>query len=204
MNRQATTCTAFEGVRRIAAGSRQEVAVALKKLAGQGEQASILVFDDLTSQPVEFDLRGTVDDVRARLAGTEPEAEPSANADQEPVDAAPRGRGRPKLGVVAREITLLPRHWDWLNEQSGGASVALRKLVDAARLASEDKDRVRAAQESTYRFMTALAGNLRGYEEATRALYANDRTRFDKLLAAWPADVREHARRLADGAFAVR
>ncbi|MFL9870253.1 DUF2239 family protein [Paraburkholderia megapolitana] len=207
MNRQATTCTAFEGVRRVAAGSRQEVAVALKRLAEkgeQGEQPPILVFDDLTSEPVEFDLRGTVDDVRARLAGTEPEVEPSANADQEPVDAAPRGRGRPKLGVVAREITLLPRHWDWLNEQSGGASVALRKLVDAARLASEDKDRRRAAQESAYRFMTALAGNLPGYEEATRALYANDRARFEKLIAVWPADVREHAGRLADGAFDVR
>lgn len=207
MNRQAMSCTAFDGVRRVAAGSRQEVAVALKRLAEQGDQgepASILVFDDLTSEPVEFDLRGTVDDVRARLVGTEPEAAQSANADQEPADAAPRGRGRPKLGVVAREITLLPRHWDWLNEQSGGASVALRKLVDAARLASENKDRVRAAQESTYRFMTALAGNLPGYEEATRALYANDRARFDKLIAVWPADVRDHARRLADGAFGVR
>ena len=100
------------------------------------------------------------------------------------MDGTPRGRGRPKLGVVAREVTLLPRHWDWLNSQSGGASVALRKLVEAARLAGDDKDRTRHAQEAAYRFMTALAGNLPGYEEATRALYAADPARFDAINRA--------------------
>jgi hypothetical protein len=107
------------------------------------------------------------------------------------------------LGVVAREVTLLPRHWDWLNGQSGGASVALRKLVEAARSASEAKDRKRAAQESVYRFMTALAGNLPDYEDATRALYADDRTRFDHIVSAWPEDVRNHTLRLADAALVM-
>lgn len=111
--------------------------------------------------------------------------------------SSPRGRGRPKLGVVAREVTLLPRHWEWLNGQPGGASVVLRKLVDAARVAGEDKDRVRRAQEAVDRFMTAMAGNLPGYEEATRALYANDTVRFDAMIASWPADVRRHTQKLA-------
>src|ERR1700739_3037247 len=50
-----------------------------------------------------------------------------------PPDAETARPGRPKLGVVAREVTLLPRHWDWLATQPGGGSVALRKLVGEAR-----------------------------------------------------------------------
>src|SRR5258706_7491586 len=192
------TCTAFEGVRRIASGAHKDVAIVVKALIDRGEAAPVLIFDDETSRPVEFDLRGSVDDVAARL--TSPAADEGSQGENAQ-DASPRGRGRPKLGVVAREVTLLPRHWEWLNGQSGGASVALRKLVDAARLASEDKDRMRHAQEATYRFMTAMAGNLPGYEEATRALYASDRARFDDLTAAWPADVRDHARKLSGAAF---
>ena len=109
----------------------------------------------------------------------------------------PRGRGRPRLGVIAKEVTLLPRHWDWLNVQPGGASVALRKLVDEARKTSGDRDRVRAAQEAAYRFMSAIAGNLPGFEEATRALFAYDRRGFTHLVANWPEDVRDYAVRLA-------
>jgi len=161
----------------------------------------VLIFDDVTSQPVEFDLRGTADEVRERLAREEMGA-PARDEPADPSDAnTPRGRGRPKLGVVAREVTLLPRHWDWLNSRPGGASVALRKLVEAARLSSDDTDRVRRAQEATYRFMTALAGNLPGYEEATRALYAVDAARFAASIAQWPTDVREHAAGLASRAF---
>jgi hypothetical protein len=199
MDPQANTCTAFEGVRRIASGALKDVALAVKQVIERGEQAPVLVFDDATSQPVEFDLRGTADEVLERLLHED------KGAEEEPVESAvdgtPRGRGRPKLGVVAREVTLLPRHWDWLNSQSGGASVALRKLVEAARLAGDDKDRTRHAQEAAYRFMTALAGNLPGYEEATRALYAADPARFDASIAQWPIDVREHAARLAARAF---
>ncbi|PQV45128.1 hypothetical protein B0G83_11841 [Paraburkholderia sp. BL21I4N1] len=198
-----STCTAFEGHRRIASGSLAEVALAVKAVLTRGEQAPVLIFDDITSQPVEFDLRGTSEEIVARLAtqmrGDEAAAAPAAATE----DDTPRGRGRPKLGVVAREVTLLPRHWDWLNGQSGGASVALRKLVEAARAAGEDKDRRRAAQDAVYRFMTALAGNLPDYEDATRALYANDRPRFAAIVAAWPDDVGAHVLRLAEGAFAA-
>lgn len=200
MTPQPPTCTAFEGLRCIASGTRAEVALAVKRVIERGEQAPVLIFDDLTSQPVEFDLRGSDAEVLARLA-----REPGARAEDadaaESDEQAPRGRGRPKLGVVAREVTLLPRHWDWLNSQPGGASVALRKLVEAARLAGDDKERVRRAQEATYRFMTALAGNLPDYEEATRTLFAADRVRFHAAIAQWPADVREYAERLAATAF---
>ncbi|CAE6780840.1 DUF2239 family protein [Paraburkholderia haematera] len=201
MTPHPATCTAFEGHRRIASGPLADVALVVREVLARGEQAPVLIFDNITSYPVEFDLRGTPEEVLARLASQVPgeQAAPIADAEE---DDTPRGRGRPKLGVVAREVTLLPRHWDWLNAQSGGASVALRKLVEAARLAGEDKDRKRAAQEAVYRFMTALAGNLPDYEDATRALYADDRARFDGIVAEWPEDVRNHALHLAADAFA--
>lgn len=201
MTSHPATCTAFEGHRRIASGTLPEVALAVRAVLARGEQAPVLIFDDITSRPVEFDLRGTPKEIVARLASADSNHETTQSTGA-PEDDAPRGRGRPKLGVVAREVTLLPRHWEWLNGQSGGASVALRKLVDAARAASEDKDRQRTSQEAVYRFMTALAGNLPLYEDATRALYAGDRTRFDALVAAWPEDVRDHVSQLADRAFA--
>ncbi|MFL9986665.1 DUF2239 family protein [Paraburkholderia sediminicola] len=200
MTPHPATCTAFEGHRRIAAGPVSEVALAVREVLGRGEQAPVLIFDDVTSRPVEFDLRGTPEEMLTRLASETPSEQPASTADAGE-DGTPRGRGRPKLGVVAREVTLLPRHWDWLNGQSGGASVALRKLVDAARLAGEDKDRKRAAQEAVYRFMTAIAGNLPDYEDATRALYADDRVRFDGIVGAWPEDVRNHTLRLAESAL---
>ncbi|WP_109480737.1 DUF2239 family protein [Paraburkholderia sp. C35] len=201
MTAQPIICTAFMGHRRIASGSLKAVALVVKAaMEGDDDSSSALIFDDLTSRPIELDLRGSAADVLARLADQEgSDSPPSAQANEETQTA--RGRGRPKLGVVAREVTLLPRHWEWLNDQPGGASVALRKLVDAARNASEGKDRKRQAQEAAYRFMTAIAGDLAGYEEATRALYANDVARFDAMTAAWPEDVRDHARMLAQRAF---
>lgn len=194
------TCIAFEGHRRIASGTPAEVALAVREVLARGERAPVLIFDTVSSRPVEFDLRGTRDEILARLASQAPVGQPAPIVDAGE-DDTPRGRGRPKLGVVAREVTLLPRHWAWLNGQSGGASVALRKLVEAARLAGEDNDRKRAAQESVYRFMTALAGNLPAYEDATRALYADDQMRFDDIVAAWPEDVRDHTLCLAADAF---
>jgi hypothetical protein len=157
----------------------------------------IVMFDAMTSQRIEFDLRGSLDDILARLPA-------KAEATEAPVVAAepPRGPGRPKLGVVAREITLLPRHWEWLAQQRGGASVALRRLVDAARHANKDKDRIQQAQEATYRFVAVMAASEADYEQALRALYAGDAAKFERCTAAWPADIRDHARRLAAVAFA--
>src|ERR1700739_4955404 len=189
-----TAYIAFEDDRRIAAGDLREVARVAKQILDRRMDAAILVFDGVTSGPVEIDFRGSVADVQARL----PEAV-GAVADAGP--SAPRGPGRPKLGVVAREVTLLPRHWEWLARQSGGASVALRKLVDAARRTGEDGDRVREAQEAAYRFMSVMAGNRPHYEGAVRALFAGDCRGFEKLIAEWPVDIRDHSAKLAERAF---
>ena len=189
-------CIAFEGDRCIAAGGLREVARAAKLALDRRKDASVLVFDGMTGGPIDLDFRGTVDDVLARLPDI------SAPLTTEDVAApATRGPGRPKLGVVAREVTLLPRHWDWLAQQSGGASVALRRLVEEARRANKDKDRVRHAQESAYRFIAAMAENKPHYEEVARALFAGDAERFEAWTASWPVDVRDHARRLAAAAF---
>ena len=187
---------AFEGDRCIGSGDLRDVARSARQALGRQPHASILIFNGSTSALVDVDFRGSADDVVARI----PLAEPPA-ADEDTVAAAPRGPGRPKLGVVAREITLLPRHWDWLAQQKGGASVAIRKLVDEARRNNEGSDRIRLAQEAAYRFMSTMAGNRPHFEEAIRALFAGDAKRFEQLIAEWPADVRDHAARLAVPAF---
>jgi hypothetical protein len=181
--------SAFAGVRLLASGPLAEVAVAVKIASGGQIADPILIFDNATGRAIDLDLRGSHREIVARLPQPPaPEPEPASE---------PRGRGRPKQGVVAREVTLLPRHWDWLAARPGGASVALRKLVDEARRASGDRDRQRAARDAGYHFMSAMAGNLPGFEEASRALFANDRPRFDELIADWPVDIRDHVLRLA-------
>ena len=183
------TYTSFDGHRRIASGSLLANALAVKHALESRAAGPVLIFDDASGRSIDVDLRGSDDEIAARLAPRE---------DPAPDDAeAPRGRGRPKLGVVAREVTLLPRHWEWLAAQPGGASVALRKLVEQARKAGSDKDRARQAQERAYHFMSAMAGDLPGFEEASRALFANERDRFGELIAAWPDDVRAHTLHLA-------
>jgi hypothetical protein len=187
---------AFAGDRCIASGDLRTVARTAKETHDRRRDATILLFDG-NSGPVEIDFRGSVDDVLARLPR---QAEPPAAAEETAV-AAPRGPGRPKLGVVAREVTLLPRHWEWLAQQSGGASVALRRLVDDARRANKDIDRIRHARETAYRFIAVMGGNKPHYEEVARALFAGDAERFKAWTASWPADVRDHARRLAAASF---
>jgi uncharacterized protein len=189
---------AFEGGKRLAAGSLADVAAAVRKRASQpGFQSgrdAILIFDFATGQRVDLNVRGTEKEVRARYADKPVAA--LATSDAEPAGEK-RGPGRPRLGVVAREVTLLPRHWDWLNAQPGGASVALRKLVEDARRTRGRTDAARARQEATYRFISAIAGDWKNYEEATRALFAGDGARFAAMTEAWPVDVRDHARQLA-------
>ena len=187
---------AFEGNKRIAAGPLAQVALKAREAIEARAQTRILVFDQATSEQVDFDYRGTPEQMLQRLAPLS--GIPSAHAEPPPANStAPAGPGRPKLGVVAREVTLLPRHWEWLGGQPGGASVALRKLVEQAKRANQSTDAVRAAQEATYRFMSAMAGDLGGFEEAARALFAADRGRFDALIAPWPSDIRTHLQHLA-------
>jgi hypothetical protein len=180
--------TAFEGPRRLVSGPLHEVALAVKR-AEQRALEAIAIFSDATGRAIDLDLRGSDDEIVARLPASPGPAVLEA--------ASPRGRGRPRLGVVAREVTLLPRHWEWLNTQPGGASVSLRKLVEAARRGNGDKDRGRAARDAAYHFMSAMAGNLPNFEEASRALFADDRQQFAALIAAWPGDIRDHIVRFA-------
>ena len=175
----SSNCTAFDGHRLLAAGGRLDVALALTQALEGGAAGPLLVFDDATGAVIDFDLSGSDADIATRLA-----------------EPAPRGRGRPKLGVVAREVTLLPRHWEWLAAQPGGASVALRRLVDEARRTDGGATQARQAVGAAYRFLHAIAGDFPGFEEASRALFAGDREGFAQRIAEWPPDIVAHALRL--------
>lgn len=174
------TLTAFSGVTHLKTGTPAEVALAV---AAADAAARVLVFADATGRQTDLDVSGGAEAIRARYAENEP-----------------RGRGRPKLGVTAREVTLLPRHWDWLNDQPGGASAALRRLIDAARKTPEAEARSR--RDAAYRFLAAIAGDFPGFEEAARSLYAGDRAGFEARIAAWPEDIANHAVKLAFGGLA--
>ena len=201
---QIPVAIAFSGVTKIAGGTLLEVALASKSILERDANAPVLVLEYFSSRVIELDLRGSEAQVAERISGASTHesgaAEPLETTETAETSEA-RGRGRPKLGVMAREVTLLPRHWSWLAEQPGGASVTLRKLVEQARHAGANKDVLRAAQESAYRFIAALAGNFPGFEEATRALFAPDPQRFATLVAPWVSDVRAHALLLAARAF---
>lgn len=186
--------TSFQGHRRLTSGPLHVVALAVKLAAEHGGTKPILIFDDSTGRSIDIDTRGTDEEVLARHV-----AAPAHDHLTDAIPDPPRSRGRPKLGVVAREVTLLPRHWEWLESQPGGASVTLRKLVEDARRANGERDKTRARQERAYHFMSAMAGDMPGFEEATRALFANDHAKFGQLIAAWPDDVRDYAMQLAFG-----
>lgn len=183
---EPTTYTAFVGRRCLASGELANVLLETKIHIARDPAANVLFFEDATGRQVDFDLRGSAEDVVARAS---PPREHT-------------GPGRPKLGVVSREISLLPRHWEWLERQPNGISAALRRLVDEARKREPAKERARLARDATSRFMTAMAGDLPGYEEASRALFAVDAARFAQLVRRWPKDIRTHVERLAAPSFA--
>lgn len=171
--------SAFAGERLIASGPLRVMLARTKAWVDRRERARLLIFDDETGRQVDFDFRGTVEQVLARAAP------PAGHA----------GPGRPRLGVIGREVSLLPRHWEWLEQQPNGISAALRRLVDEARKHEPGKQRARALRDAASRFTTAMAGDLAGFEEASRALFAGDERRFERLVHGWPADVRKHVLR---------
>ncbi|MBN1605796.1 MAG: DUF2239 family protein [Polyangiaceae bacterium] len=183
------TFTVFSGYRLVASGTLEPTVRRAKEEADQGQ--AVLLLDDLTGEQIDLDLSGSADDAVARLAG-HPVLGPLVSRARAPV-ARP---GRPRLGVVSREVSLLPRHWDWLATQNGGASAALRRLVDEARKRNGAKDRAARARDAVARFLWVVAGNLPGFEEASRSLYGRDLQRFLQHIEGWPADVRQHAERL--------
>ena len=174
--------SAFSGDRLIAFGLLAEVLGAAKGYVDTTEDPQLLIFEDRTGRQVEFDFRGSLEDVLARSL---PRPERT-------------GPGRPKLGVVSREVSLLPRHWDWLEAQPQGISAGLRRLVEEARKQNPAEQRARKAREALNKFMTAIAGNRQNYEEATRALFASDYARFEELIGDWPEDIRAHLLRVLE------
>jgi uncharacterized protein len=182
------TFTAFVGDRLFAAGEVKAMLLRAKESLDSGEMEPILIFEDRTGRQVDFDMRGTPDEVLSRLI-----SHPLFITNEKRL-----GPGRPRLGVVSREVSLLPRHWEWLEQQPNGISAALRKLVEEARKRDPQGERARLAREAANRFMTAMTGNRPGYEEATRALFAGDQERFVQIIRDWPTDVRAYLSRLAD------
>jgi hypothetical protein len=191
----ARPCTAFMGVDRVASGPFVDVVFVVKDLEKQSLGVPILVFDDSNGEVVDLDLRGSTADIVSRLTQA---ARNDAPVSQSVKGVRTQGPGRPKLGVVAREVTLLPRHWEWLATQSGGASAMLRRLVEEARLRNKVKTKQRFATEAAYRFLSSIAGDLAGFEESTRALFAGDWGKFSETTKSWPKDIRVYADRLAD------
>jgi len=193
-----TSATGFLGSRMVASGPLGRVAPALRAALDQNPIGACLAFDDATGSVIDLDLRGSVAEVGARYAsGTMPVIQPP------PKEPGRRSPGRPRLGVVGKELTLLPRHWDWLAAQPGGASATVRRLIDQARKAGASREHRRRAQEAAYGFIRVLGGDLDGFEEATRALFAGDGARFAALIENWPEDVAAYARRLAEPGFAA-
>ncbi len=181
------TYTSFLDGRRLSAGPLHEVAVAVLRAQQDHPEGQVLVFSNATGQSTDLDLRGGEEAVAARYTMAVP-------------PQAPKGRGRQKLGVVAREVTLLPEHWDWLVAQTGSASVALRKLVHEARRTGGERARTRQARDRAYHAMSTLAGDLAGFEEASRALFAGDHERLVAQMASWPEDVQAYVHQLAEPA----
>ncbi len=174
------TYTSFAGVRQIVSADLKTMLLQTKEYLDRDEGDSVLIFEDQTGRQVDFDFRGAPQEVVDRVEASK----------------ARPGPGRPKLGVISREVSLLPRHWEWLEQQPQGISAALRRLVDEARKREPGKERARLAREAASRFMWAMAGNLPDFEEASRALFAQDQGRFEELIRDWPEDIRAHLVRM--------
>lgn len=181
-----TSILAFRGQTLLGAGPVPVVAEQLQSLMQQGEAPNFLIFNADSGQQIDIELAADLASIERRYGVNE-----SAGDGSDVSAGLAKPRGRPKLGVVGREVTLLPRHWEWLDRQRGGASAVLRRLIDAERKSSVDEDRVRDAQDSTNRFIYAMAGNLPGFEEAVRALYAGDRKGFAQHIRTWPKDIKQ-------------
>lgn len=179
----ARNYVAFAGVRQVAAGALGDVLPVLKRQFDADSAELVLVFDVDTGQQVDFDLRGSLAEVLAHA-----------------LPAPQKGPGRPRLGVTSREVSLLPRHWEWLEQQASGISAALRRLVEQAAKSHPGKERSRRMRAALSQFLLSMAGNRPNYEEACRALFAGDTPRFETLVQRWPKDIREYAVRQARAA----
>jgi uncharacterized protein len=187
----SATYTAFEGSKKLFSGSLAEIVLKIKKRIGKADHSSVVIFSDSTGKTIDFNFQGSERDVERRL-----EIFVDEKRTKESV-----GPGRPKLGVVSREVSLLPRHWEWLASQSGGASATLRNLIEEAKKKSAAGSQVKQAQERTYKIMHAVAGDFRGFEEALRALYKKDQKMFLEIIVTWPKDISDYIKDLSEAVF---
>jgi hypothetical protein len=186
-----TTYTAFKGHNLFAHGTLDEVVLTIKGHIGKSDHSSVFIFSDSTGKMIDFNFQGTQKDILKRLEIFISEENPKENT----------GPGRPKLGVMSREVSLLPQHWEWLATQPGGASAILRKLVDEAKKKSLGTPTIKQIQEKVHRFVSSIAGDFEGYEEALRALYRKDKKEFLQQIESWPTDIKKHVMDLAKPIF---
>jgi uncharacterized protein len=213
------TYTSFAGNKLIFSGDLDAMLLRTKDHIDQNPTDSVLIFEDQTGQEIDFDFRGTPDDVLSRLpshplfiqypvtdeTGAGLQAEPGQLRPSSPEPGQPKvsnpGPGRPRLGVTCREISLLPRHWEWLDRQPGGVSSTLRKLVDEARKSGYKKELARQSWDAAGKFMWVMAGNLPNFQEASRAFYSKNMDLMESLILPWPIDIRTHLMRLVSEAL---
>lgn len=184
------TFVTFIGNKLDARGDLAAATLSAKRAFDRGETERVAVYREATGRPVDVDLGGSEESVLSRIAF---EFSPPPAPER-------RGPGRPKLGVVSREVSLLPRHWEWLEQQRGGASAALRRLVDSARKENALADETRLAVEAAHRFMWDIAGDFPGFEEASRALFAHRFEDFEDCIRRWPTDIRAQLSRFLEAA----
>ena len=192
-------CTAFDGHRMLATGPLGEVALAVKRAVNAGLKGRCWCSRRDRSRRRSRSARHQGRDPRAAFTARRRGSCPFTISRRWPRRRRARTRST-QAGVVAREVTLLPRHWEWLATQPGGASVVLRRLVEDARRANAGPGEARARRDAAYKFMSAVAGDFAGFEEATRALFAGRHEAFEEHMASWPNDVRGYVLKLALGA----
>lgn len=183
--------TVFDGFKMISQGSLEEIAIAAKKYSHKNKDSSLLIFSDYSGKQMDLNLSGSEKEVIERLSVFKA-LEPSLD---------PTGPGRPKIGVKAREVSLLPMHWEWLSNQSGGSSAAIRRLVDEKIIITSSKEKIKKTQEVIYNFLNAIAGDLPKFEDAIRYLYRLDEKNFKEIVATWPKDLKKHTLNLSDNLF---
>lgn len=185
------TFTAFQNNNMLTSGQPWEVAIALKAAMKVDRESEFLCFDDSKGSFIDLNLSGSYEDIIERYKPAEPTSQKNKHSKA----------GRPSLGVISKEITLLPRHWEWLAQQESSASATLRKLVETAIKSNSQEELVRQAKATTDRFMISMLGDEINYENAARALYRGDKVQFRDLTRRWPADLRHHVMRLSAPVF---
>ncbi len=172
------TFTAFYGNTQIATGLLADMlskttSFLQEKQASRNDSETLLIFNERTGGQIDFDLRGSIEDILERALPK-------------------RSAGRPKLGVTSREITLLPRHWQWLESQAKSASASLRLLVEEAMKQDGGEADIKKNLAVTDRIMMTMAGDLAHFEEASRALNQRNVERFEDSVASWPEDIKQY------------